>query len=96
MSTLSLLVPFLLFLQDKGMSVRLDAFHAMQRLSKLVLKSHGACSAYLARLRDAFFMVNADDLAAAEADLRHKGMSQEDVDRKKERNWPYFLQRCRR
>ena len=27
-------------------------------------------------------MVNADDLAAAEADLRHKGMSQEDVDRK--------------
>ena len=78
------------------MCVRLDAFHAMQRLSKLVLKSHGACSAYLARLRDAFFMVNADDLTAAEADLRHKGMSQEDVDRKKERDWPYFLQRCRR
>ena len=71
------------------MCVRLDAFHAMQRLSKLVLKSHGACSAYLARLRDAFFMVNADDLAAAEADLRHKGMSQEDVDGKKVRDWPY-------
>ena len=49
-------------------------------------RSHGGCSAYLARLRDAFFMVNADDLAAAEADLRHKGMSQEDVDGKKVRD----------
>ena len=50
--------------------LKLDPFHAMQRLSKLVLKSHGACGAYMARLRDALFMVHSEDLAAMEATLR--------------------------
>ncbi|CAN0004911.1 unnamed protein product, partial [Scytosiphon promiscuus] len=79
-----------------GLAVKLDAFHAMQRLSKLILKSHGACRAYLARLRDAFFKVNADDLAAVQAALLLAGMSQEEVDAKKAKDWAYFLKRCRR
>lgn len=79
-----------------GLAVKLDAFHAMQRLSKLILKSHGACRAYLARLRDAFFKVNADDLAAVQAALLQAGMSQEEVDAKKAKDWAYFLKRCRR
>ncbi len=79
-----------------GLLVKLDAFHAMQRLSKLILKSHGACRAYLARLRDAFFKVNAEDLAAVEAALLQTGMSKEDIEVKKTKDWTYFLQRCRR
>lgn len=53
--TSSLLVSHLLLLKDTGMCVRLDVFHAMKRLSKLVLNSLGACSSYLTRLRDAFY-----------------------------------------
>lgn len=79
-----------------GLVVKLDAFHAMQRLSKVILKSHGACRAYLARLRDAFFKVNAADLAALQAALRLAGMSQAEVNEKKAKDWAYFLKRCRR
>ncbi|CAN0373205.1 unnamed protein product [Pylaiella littoralis] len=84
------------FLKVAGLVVKLDAFHAMQRLSKLILKSHGACGAYLARLRDAFFTINAEDLAAVEAALLQAGMSQDEVDIKKTKDWAYFLKRCRR
>eukprot|EP00903_Cladosiphon_okamuranus_P019959 g18342.t1 len=76
--------------------LRLDPFHAMQRLSKLILKSHGACRAYLARLRDAFFMVHKEDLAGVEEALRLQGMSPEEIEAKKNSDWGYFLQRCRR
>lgn len=68
----------------------------MQRLSKLILKSHGACRAFLARLRDAFFKVYAEDLAGVEAALLKAGMSQEEIDVKKRTDWAFFLQRCRR
>ncbi|CAM9669869.1 unnamed protein product, partial [Pylaiella littoralis] len=52
--------------------------------------------AYLARLRDAFFKINAEDLAAVEAALLQAGMSQDEVDIKKTKDWAYFLKRCRR
>lgn len=79
-----------------GLLVKLDASHAMQRLSKLILKSHCACRAYLARLRDTFFKVNAEDLAAVEAALHQAGMSKKDIEVKKAKDWTFFLQRCRR
>ena len=63
--------------------LKLDPFHAMQRLSKLVLKSHGACGAYMARLRDALFMVHSEDLAAVEAALRLLGKTPEEIEEKK-------------
>eukprot|EP00903_Cladosiphon_okamuranus_P006310 g6187.t1 len=68
----------------------------MQRLSKLILKSHGACRAYLARLRDAFFMVHMEDLAGVEAALRLVGRSPAEIEEKKKCDWGYFLQKCRR
>eukprot|EP00904_Undaria_pinnatifida_P008491 jgi/Undpi1/4772/HiC_scaffold_18.g08125.m1 len=68
----------------------------MQRLSKLVLKSHGACGAYMARLRDALFMVHSEDLAAVEAALRLLGKTPAEIEEKKKTDWAYFLQRCRR
>lgn len=83
-------------MQEAWLCLRLDPFHAMQRLSKLILKSHGACRAYLARLRDAFFMVHMEDLAAVEAALHLLGKSPEEIEAKKKTDWGYFLQRCRR
>ncbi|CAN0563852.1 unnamed protein product, partial [Laminaria digitata] len=38
--------------------VRLDIFHALQRISRLVKKNHGAFKPFMARLRDAFFILN--------------------------------------
>lgn len=68
----------------------------MQRISKLILKSHGACRAYLARLRDATFLVHEKDLEETEAALREQGLRQDAIDMKKKTEWGYFLQRCRR
>ena len=76
--------------------LKLDPFHPMQRLSKLVLKSHGACGAYMARLRDALFMVHSDDLAAVEAALHLLGKTPAEIEEKKKTDWAYFLQTCRR
>lgn len=83
-------------LQMGRLFLKLDPFHAMQRLSKLILKSHGACRAYMARLRDAFFMVHSEDLAAVEAALLSLGMTPPEIEEKKKTDWAYFLQRCRR
>ena len=76
--------------------LKLDPFHAMQRLSKLVLKSHGACGACMARLRDALLMVHSEDLAAVESALRLLGKTPEEIEEKKKTDWAYFLQSCRR
>ena len=83
-------------LQMGRLFLKLDPFHAMQRLSKLILKSHGACRAYMARLRDAFFMVHLEDLAAVEAALRSLGKTPAEIEEMKRTDWAYFLQRCRR
>ena len=76
--------------------IKPDPFHAMQRLSKLVLKSNGACRAFLARLRDAFFKVYRSDLVEVETALRQQGKSDAEIETMKEQNWDYFLSLCRR
>ena len=76
--------------------LKLDSFHAMQWLSRLVLKSHGACAAYMARPRDALYMVYSEDLAAVEAALRLLGKTPAKIDEKKKTDWEYILQRCHR
>ena len=45
--------------------VRLDIFHALQRISRLVKKNHGAFKPFMARLRDACFIVNSEDIKEA-------------------------------
>ena len=85
-----------MFYQVGGLVVKLDAFHAMQRLSMLILQSHGPCRPYLARVSDALHKVNAGDLAAVEAALLLTGITQQEVDTKKAKDWAYFLKRCRR
>ena len=49
------------------LKVRLDIFHALQRISRLVKKSHGAFKPFMARLRDACFIVNLEDIEEASA-----------------------------
>lgn len=46
-------------------AVRLDLFHGLQRISRLVKKTHGAFRPFMARLRDACFIVNQEDIAEA-------------------------------
>ncbi|CAB1117108.1 unnamed protein product [Ectocarpus sp. CCAP 1310/34] len=50
---------------ESALKVRLDIFHALQRVSKLCKKSHGAFKPFMARLRDACFIVNLDDIKEA-------------------------------
>ena len=76
--------------------IKPDPFHAMQRLSKLVFKSHGACRAFLTRLRDAFFKVYRSDLVEVETALRQQGKSDAEIETSKEQNWDYFLSLYRR
>ena len=71
--------------------LKLDIFHAMQRLSKLFLKSHGACGAYMARLRDALFMAHSEDLAAVEAALRLLGKTPAEIEEKRKPTGRTFL-----
>ena len=66
----------------------------MQRLSKLVLKNHGACRAFLTRLRGALFKVNLSDLEEIETALRQQGKSDAEIETMK-KNWGYFLSLCR-
>ena len=45
--------------------VRLDVFHARQRISRLVKKNHGAFNPFMARLRDSFIILYSDDIKEA-------------------------------
>lgn len=47
--------------QDPG----LDIFHALDRISKLLTKTHGAFKPSMAPLREACFIVNLDDIKEA-------------------------------
>ena len=44
---------------------RLDALHALPRISRLVKKSHGASKPSMAWLRDACYIVNLEDIKEA-------------------------------
>ncbi|CAM9861512.1 unnamed protein product, partial [Ectocarpus fasciculatus] len=74
-------------------SVRLDLFHALQRISRKTKKTHGAFKPFMARLRDACFLVNRDDV---EMMLEARGMKPEEVQQLKEQNWSFFLRSSRR
>ena len=76
--------------------IKLDPFHAMQRLSKPVLKSHGTCRAFLTRLRDALFKVYRSDLEEVETALGQQGKSDAEIETMKKKNWGYFLSLYRR
>lgn len=45
--------------------VLLDLFHALNRLSRTIKKRHGAFRPFMARMRDACFLVNRDDVELA-------------------------------
>lgn len=46
----------------RSVRVKLDELHAMMRFERTLRKSHGAYHHFLSRLRDAFFVVNEDDM----------------------------------
>ncbi|CAN0493611.1 unnamed protein product, partial [Laminaria digitata] len=78
------------------MFVRLDAFHGITRITKLVPKAHGACLPFMAILRDAFFMVNKADVRATERVLAIEGKTDAQIAAMKETDWGFFLRNARR
>lgn len=76
--------------------VRLDAIHAMRRISRTLKQSHGAFSPFVAMLRDAFFIVSDEDVKAVDAYLSHCGLSAADITKFKAEHWKFYLKHCRR
>jgi hypothetical protein len=68
----------------------------MQRISKTLKKAHGAFCAFLARLRDSFFWVSREDLDLLVAFLKRRGLTDDEIQRKKEIDWVFFLRNSRR
>jgi hypothetical protein len=92
--SIDLLYPFLTL--EKRIHILLDIFHAMQRISKTLKKAHGAFRAFLARLRDAFFWVSKEDLDLLVTFLKTQGLTDDDIQRKREVDWVFFLRNSRR
>eukprot|EP00904_Undaria_pinnatifida_P013878 jgi/Undpi1/9620/HiC_scaffold_27.g12076.m1 len=75
---------------------RLDTFHALPRISRLVKKSHGAFKPSMAWLRDSCYIVNLEDIKEVEVLFKRKnavGIGGR-VDR--DRDELCFLRNCRR
>lgn len=68
----------------------------MNRISKLLKKAHGAWRPFMARLRDAFFLVSRHDVEVVESSLRAKGHSDTEIQNVKYNEWAFFLKFCRR
>lgn len=81
---------------SKSIFVRLDIFHAMLRISRTLKKSHGAFKIFMARFRDAMFLVNTKDVELICEALKKKGMSDEEVKTKIDEDWVFFIRYCRR
>ncbi|KAJ3251609.1 hypothetical protein HDU77_005788, partial [Chytriomyces hyalinus] len=88
--------PELAATEGEHVHVRLDIFHAMQRLSRTMLKSHGAYHAFLARLQDAFLIVCSEDIEQISACLKSAGKTDTDIQEMKEKDWSFFVANSRR
>jgi hypothetical protein len=77
-------------------TVCLEIFHAMQRITRTLSKLHGAFRSYISALRDSFFLVSNKDMRAVEDALRSKGMSDKEIKRLKKTDYKRFLPYCRR
>jgi len=78
------------------MSARLDIFHAMLRISRTLKKGHGAFKIFMARFRDAMFLVNMKDVEIVCDALRRQGYSEDDVKKKLDEDWVFIMRYCRR
>jgi hypothetical protein len=77
-------------------TICLDIFHAMQRITKTLSKSHGAFKPYISALRDSFFLVSNKDMESVEQALMAKGMNAAAIKRLKKSDYKSFLPYCRR
>jgi hypothetical protein len=69
----------------------------MQRITRTLLKSHGAYDICCSMLRDVFFMVYRGDLEKVEEYLaKERNMTKSDIEILKRTNYPFILQYCRR
>ncbi|CAN0106779.1 unnamed protein product, partial [Chrysoparadoxa australica] len=83
--------------EDGTLQVRLDMWHAMNRVVRRCKQSHGAFNAFAASLRDAFFLVNKDDLEAFRVRLTQQQKWSEDRIRElMDNEWAWVIKQCRR
>ncbi|KAI9091822.1 hypothetical protein DFS34DRAFT_314546 [Phlyctochytrium arcticum] len=64
-------------------TVLLDAFHAMNRISKHFQKSHGGFRPFIACLRDAIFLVSSEDVKLVEEVLLQQGLTRDEIQKKR-------------
>ena len=76
--------------------LRLDAFHAMQRISSTLKKTHPLFKVFMSRLRDAFFIISNDDKLHLLEDLRRKGWLEDEISNLEKYNYSYIVRHCQR
>ena len=87
----------LISLDGERVYVRLDVFHAMYRLSRTMLQTHGAFRAFMARLRDALFLVSEEDVEDLKEYLKTvQKMGPDEIAEKMEQDWSFFIRYSRR
>jgi uncharacterized protein YnzC (UPF0291/DUF896 family) len=77
--------------------VKLDAFHAMKRLTEVLPKNHGARRHFCSRLRDAIFVVNQADIDDIKTRMKAAGLTDAEIQHKyRHKYYQCFLRRIRR
>ena len=77
-------------------NVKQDIIHLFIRLSKVLLKSHGASASFRYRLSDCFFQVDKEDFNTVCDYLRSCNRTELDIKNMIKYNWDFFLKYCRR
>ena len=80
------------FLRDCSKNVKNDLEHIFLRFARVLLKSHSAFGAFMARLSDSFFVPSQEDIAFIKQALRKAGFSDNEI---KAKPWNYFKRRVR-
>lgn len=76
--------------------VKLDAFHALQRISSTLNKRHELFQDFSAELRDSMFIVTESERRRVRDELRRSGWTREQISNLETKRTKAFLRRCQR
>lgn len=79
-----------------NLRIRLDAFHSLQRLSKVLKKTHGCFAIFMSRIRDAMFIIDIESRENLFELLRKRGVTEADIADLQKFNYSYIVRRCQR
>lgn len=81
---------------NQSSRIKQDVFHIMDRLTSHMAKTHPLFRTFVSRMRDAFFILDKDDIIAVRQRLAERGFGDSVIDELYELNYKYFVRRCRR